>query len=53
MRIATFNVENLFDRARALDLGSWTAGRPILEAHAQLNALFQEANYTPAARRGC
>ena len=50
VRIASFNVENLFDRARALDLGSWTAGRPILEAHAQLNALFQEANYTAARK---
>ena len=50
MRIASFNVENLFDRARALDLGSWTAGRPILEAHAQLNVLFQEATYTPARK---
>lgn len=50
MRIASFNVENLFDRARALALGSWTAGRPILEAHAQLNALFQEADYTAARK---
>ena len=53
VRIASFNVENLFDRARALDLGSWTAGRPILEAHAELNALFQEADvHARRARRG-
>ena len=51
VRIASFNVENLFQRARALDLGSWTAGRPLLEAHAQLNVLFAEEVYTAARKQ--
>ena len=32
MRIASYNVENLFNRAKALDQRTWAAGRPILEA---------------------
>ena len=28
MRIAAFNVENLFNRAKALDQQTWAAGRP-------------------------
>jgi endonuclease/exonuclease/phosphatase family metal-dependent hydrolase len=47
MRIATFNVENLFDRARALNQRSWAVGRPILADHAALNALLQEPAYDP------
>ena len=51
MRIASFNVQNLFARARALDLGSWTAGRPILEAKAELDVLFAEQTYTAVRKR--
>jgi endonuclease/exonuclease/phosphatase family metal-dependent hydrolase len=47
MRLATYNVENLFSRARALNLDTWADGRKILEAYAELNALFEEAVYTP------
>lgn len=43
MRVASFNVENLFERAKALNLQSWTAGKPILAAQAELNALLEEA----------
>ena len=50
MRIATFNVENLFDRAKALDSADWAVGRPALEAHARLNRLLEEPEYTPAIR---
>ena len=46
MRIATYNVENLFTRARALNLDTWSEGRGILEAYAEVNALFEEAIYT-------
>jgi endonuclease/exonuclease/phosphatase family metal-dependent hydrolase len=50
MRIASFNVENLFDRAKALSQRDWSVGRPALEAHARLNALFQQPVYTPAIK---
>ncbi len=48
MRIAAFNVENLFDRAKALNQETWAAGRPILEAHARANALLQHPAYSSA-----
>jgi endonuclease/exonuclease/phosphatase family metal-dependent hydrolase len=51
MRIASFNVENLFERAKALKSRSWQASRPILDAHASLNAALQRPEYTPDAKR--
>lgn len=50
MRLATYNVENLFDRAKAMSLPSWDEGRPILERFARLNQLFGELDYSPAAK---
>lgn len=50
MRIASYNVENLFARARALNLETWEAGRTILDMHAELNKLFEEAVYTDAIK---
>jgi endonuclease/exonuclease/phosphatase family metal-dependent hydrolase len=46
MRIASFNVENLFDRAKALNTHSWALGRPVLDDHARLNAALQQPVYT-------
>jgi endonuclease/exonuclease/phosphatase family metal-dependent hydrolase len=46
MRLASFNVENLFNRAKAMNLSSWKEGKPVLEKFAALNALLGEANYT-------
>lgn len=46
MRIASYNVENLFTRARALNLDSWSEGKHILEGYAALNDLFEEDVYT-------
>ncbi|TKT80206.1 endonuclease/exonuclease/phosphatase family protein [Aquamicrobium sp. LC103] len=50
MRLAVYNVENLFDRAKAMNLDSWAEGRPILEAFAALNALLGEITYSAADR---
>jgi endonuclease/exonuclease/phosphatase family metal-dependent hydrolase len=47
MRIASFNVENLFDRAKALNQSSRAEGREVLEAHAALNKLLNEPKYSP------
>jgi endonuclease/exonuclease/phosphatase family metal-dependent hydrolase len=46
MRIAAFNVQNLFDRAKALNGSNWADGRPVLAAYARLNELLQADPYT-------
>ena len=50
MRICSFNVENFFQRPRAMNQATWSVGRPVLAAHAELNTLLDEAVYTPAAK---
>jgi hypothetical protein len=51
MRIASYNVENLFSRAKALNLETWAEGRDILGEYARLNTLLQNAVYSAADRR--
>jgi hypothetical protein len=46
VRLATFNVENLFNRARALNQPTWEEGEPVLEAFGQFNALANKSAYT-------
>lgn len=48
MRIASFNVENLFSRARALNQDNWAEGRPILNEFSKLNALLEKETYSNA-----
>lgn len=48
VRFASFNVENLFARPRALNQTTWAEGQPILEAFAEFNKLIELANYGPA-----
>ena len=47
MRIAAFNVENLFDRPKAFN-DDVTQSSEVLDAHADLNKLFEKTNYTAA-----
>ncbi len=47
MRIAAFNVENLFDRAKVFNDDS-DAHRDVLDAHAEINTLFEKDSYSAA-----
>ncbi|MCO6416574.1 endonuclease/exonuclease/phosphatase family protein [Siccirubricoccus sp. KC 17139] len=51
MRLASYNVENLFERARALNLMDRAATKRLLEAQAGLNATFRKPDYTATDRR--
>lgn len=46
MRLASFNVENLFRRARALNEADWDAGKEVLGEFSRLNSLLQLPVYT-------
>lgn len=47
MRLASYNVENLFDRARVMNLDSWDEGRPILDAFAKAQDILGRPAYQP------
>lgn len=47
IRLATFNVENLFSRPAAMNLPKWSDGQPILDAYNSLNRLLNKETYTP------
>jgi len=51
MRIASFNVENMFRRAVALNLATWKDGKEILDQYSLINSLFQEPVYTAAIKK--
>lgn len=48
LRIASFNVENMFLRAKALNQKTWAQGRPALERYAKVNALLNQVSYSEA-----
>src|SRR2546426_12426233 len=51
MRIASFNVENLFSRARAMNLDTWSDGKQILAEYSRLNTRLQKPVYTAANKK--
>lgn len=46
MKLASYNVENLFERAKALNLDDWKAGKAILDDYAKFNAIIAKESYT-------
>jgi endonuclease/exonuclease/phosphatase family metal-dependent hydrolase len=51
VRIASFNVENLFARPKAFNTSNWALGQPALNAYREVNALFSNAVYTDADKQ--
>ncbi len=50
MKIAAFNVENMFSRPVALNQAIWAAGKEVLEAHSRANKTLAKLTYTTADR---
>jgi hypothetical protein len=48
MRIASYNVENLFSRPKAFNTATFAAGEEILSAYRDINALMGKPAYTAA-----
>jgi len=48
MKLASFNVENLFQRAHAMNLDTQAEGRAALRMHAQMNGILNKIHYTTA-----
>jgi len=51
MKVATFNVENLFRRPSAMNLGTWSQGKPILTDFQRLCDLIGQDPYTAGVQR--
>jgi endonuclease/exonuclease/phosphatase family metal-dependent hydrolase len=48
LKLASYNLENLFLRARAMNGEAYADGKKALEAHAELNAILAQPRYTGA-----
>ncbi len=51
MRLATFNIENMFERPAAMNLPEWSDGRQVLQDFSELNNLISKTVYTSAAKK--
>jgi endonuclease/exonuclease/phosphatase family metal-dependent hydrolase len=47
MKLASYNVENLFLRAKAMNFNTLQEGADILKMHAEINAVLGKAKYSP------
>lgn len=50
VRVASYNVENLFARPRVFNPMDWSVGKPAIEAHAEFNSLIAKPTYSDADR---
>ena len=50
IRFASFNVENLFARPKAMNLLTWEDGRDILDAFTEVNKLFNLPEYLDSVK---
>jgi len=48
MKLASYNVENLFERAVAMNQDTWDDGRKALALHAEMNGILGKTIYTKA-----
>jgi endonuclease/exonuclease/phosphatase family metal-dependent hydrolase len=46
MKIASYNVQNLFSRPRAMNNDTWAEGKSILEQYAEMNTILQKQSYS-------
>ncbi len=51
MRLGSFNLENIFDRAKALNQDTIAAGKVVLDEFGRLNKLFGKAIYSAADKK--
>jgi len=51
MRLATFNIENMFERPAAMNLPKWSDGRKILEDFSALNDLLAKSTYNSSDKK--
>src|SRR5262245_58179683 len=51
MMLASFNMENLFDRAKAFNLDTIAHGKAILDKFGRLNKLFAKPTYSPSVKK--
>ena len=49
-RLAAYNVENMFDRPKAMSSRNWAVGAPVLAAQARVTELFQREAYDAATK---
>jgi endonuclease/exonuclease/phosphatase family metal-dependent hydrolase len=51
MRLASYNVENLFERARVMNLDTWRDGADVLQMHAEMNGILGKKLYSAADKK--